>query len=116
MDRARRVHLAAVRDVPDVDPLVRAAATRRLVTAHHALAGATARIVVEAAAPTGRELEELTTATNGLRERIASNEQQIMRLERRLGTQPGWSPPLLSFDDEVGDVALVHSLPPEDEP
>jgi len=101
MDRARLLHLAGVNSVTQVEAVVRAAAARRLVTAHHAIGSAVARIVVEAAQPVTDELLEVKAAANRLRSEISANEERMARLENQYDdkTLPGWEPPKLGDED-----------------
>ena len=92
LDRARLTHVSAVKRAPG-DDACRAAALRRIATAHRMLCSSTARIVVDGGSSVTDRHREMLEQISLLRRKVADNERRIQTLEGRYKTQPGWAPP-----------------------
>ncbi len=92
LDRARALHVSAIKRAPG-GAEVKAAAARRVLVAHRLLCCGTAHVVVDSGRPIADSLREATESIVQLRRRVVDNEQKLTGLERRFQTQPGWAPP-----------------------
>jgi protein phosphatase len=83
LEQARMLHLDALSSA-DADPGLLAAAARRVVRAHHALAMAVAFVTVESTTPVSEELKAAAEETTRLRTLVDRGERRIAQLERRV--------------------------------
>lgn len=91
LDQARALHLDAATSRP-AEPEVKAAAVRRIATAHQSLGHAVASLAVDACQPVTDGLRAAAEKTSSLRAEVGRGEAKLVELERKCTALRGSSP------------------------